>query len=165
MSKLVHTPILVLLVSLAVGTLAAVADDAPEIGIPLTEGLWVFDVQIRMPMQTSPTIQKTKACIGSEPLTAERLMPWAEKQGCRITGIKAIEGGIKWKLRCKINGQRSKGSGEFTVSGDRGQGMTRVNFEMAGQRMSISTKWDAKRMGECPAAEVLNLTPGADPAP
>ena len=149
MRRLYPLVISVLLVLALLVPSFSLADDASEIGIPLREGLWVFDVQIRMPMQTSSSVQKTKACIGAEPLTAERLMPWAEKQGCRIQGVKEIENGIKWKLRCKISGQRARGSGEFTVEGERGKGKTRVNFEVAGQSMSISTKWDAVRVGPC----------------
>ncbi len=159
--KIVLAAISVLLVPILLGRPVAIADDAPEIGVQLAEGLWLFDISVRMPMQSSPTIQTMKACVGSEPLTASRLMPWAEKQGCKIRGVKEIENGIKWKLRCSVNGQKSKGKGEFTVVGEEGSGKARVNFEMAGQRMSITTKWDAKRLGSCPDAGEVSFTPTA----
>jgi hypothetical protein len=128
------------------------ADDQLK-GIRMTEGRWIFDVRIQMPMQAKPLLQKLQTCVADEPITAETLMPWAESQGCKIASVRVKENGLTWKLRCKVNGQRSKGSGEFNVDGDRGEGKARINFEMGGRRLAIVTKWDARHAGPCSETE------------
>ena len=159
MLKTARTMIPALLIAIASFTLPAIADEDAESGIQMAAGRWIFDVQIQMPMQTEPASQKLQTCVTDEPITAETLMPWAESQGCKIRSVKAIDNGLKWKLRCSVNGQKSRGKGEFTVDGDRGEGKARVNFEMGGRRMAVITKWDAIRLGECSTGSV------ADPAP
>ena len=149
MLKTVRTMIPALLIAIASFSSPAIADDDAENGIQMAAGRWIFDVQIQMPMKTEPASQKLQTCVTDEPITAETLMPWAESQGCKIRSVKAIDNGLKWKLRCSVNGQKSRGKGEFTVDGDRGAGKARVNFEMGGRRMAVITKWDAIRLGEC----------------
>jgi hypothetical protein len=158
MPKTARTMIPALLIAIASFSLPAIADDDAEKGIEMAAGRWIFDVQIQLPMQTEPASQKLQTCVTDEPITAETLMPWAESQGCKIRSVKAIENGLKWKLRCSVNGQKSRGNGEFTVEGDRGEGKARVNFEMGGRRMAVITKWEAIRLGECSTAS------GADQA-
>jgi hypothetical protein len=80
-------------------------------------------------------------------------MPWAEGMGCKIRKVKAIEDGITWRLRCKINGQNSRGRGEFTVNGDRGKGKVKLGIEMGGRSLFILTKWDARRVGACSSTD------------
>jgi len=138
------------------------ADDATEAGIHLAKGLWIFDVSIRSPLQSAPASQKLKACVGDDPLTAEKLMPWAESRGCKIRNVVAVEDGIKWKIRCNKNGQKSKGSGEFhLVSEQRGDGKSKIQFEMGGRRMSIVTKWKADRVGTCKDPDATDFAPEA----
>lgn len=149
MSKTVRITIPVLLFALALGAAPVRAENPSEVGILLTEGLWIFDVQILMPMQTEPTLQRFKSCVMSDPITASTLMPWAESQGCKIRSSKVVGDKLTWKLRCKKDGQKSRGQGEFEVDGDSAEGKARVNFEMGGRRMSIVTKWDANRLGDC----------------
>lgn len=142
----VIVPVFVL--SLGLFTSSVRADD--EVGLKMAEGHWIFDVHVQIPMQAKPSAQRLQTCVTEEPITIETLMPWAESQGCKVRGAKQIENGLSWKLRCKLNGQRSRGSGEFTAVGERGEGKARVNFEMGGRRVSIVTTWDARRTGECP---------------
>jgi hypothetical protein len=80
-------------------------------------------------------------------------MPWAESQGCKIRSTKAVGDKLTWKLRCKKDGQKSRGNGEFEVDGDNAEGKARVNFEMAGRRMSVVTEWDANRVSDCPESK------------
>ena len=129
------------------------AKDTKQKGITLTPGQWLIDIEIQAPMQPKPTRRQAKTCVTDEPFTAESLMPWAEEQGCKIRGVKAVDNKLTWVLRCRRDGQRSKGRGEFTVDGDHGEGKAKINFEMAGKRMSLVSKWDAKRIGECSGAE------------
>ena len=159
MPKTPRTVIPALLLAIASYSSPAIADDDAEKGIQMAAGRWIFDVQIQMPMQPEPASQKLQTCVTDEPITAETLMPWAESQGCRIRSVKAIDNGLKWKLRCSVNGQKSRGKGEFTVDGHRGEGKARVNFEMGGRRMAVITKWDAVRAGEC------STESAAEPAP
>jgi hypothetical protein len=128
----------------------------------LAEGLWLFDVAVLMPMTTEPTTQTLRSCMTGEPLTAEKLMPWAESQGCRIRGARVEENELSWKLSCRMNGQRSRGSGEFKIEGDTGVGEARVSFEMAGRRLSIQTDWEARRVGPCPKLEADDPDADAD---
>lgn len=163
MPKTARTMIPALLIAIAAFSLPAIADDEAEKGIQMAAGRWIFDVQIQLPMQTEPASQKLQTCVADEPITAQTLMPWAESQGCKIRSVKAIENGLKWKLRCSVNGQKSRGKGKFTVDGDRGEGDARVNFEMGGRRMSVITKWEAIRAGEC-STESAEDTATPEPA-
>lgn len=139
------------------------AEDPHEEGIVLTAGEWIFDVQIRMPMQTEPNVKRYRSCVTNDPITVSTLMPWAEAQGCKIRGIKAVEDKLTWKLRCKMSGQKSRGRGKFTVDGDHAEGRASVDFEMGGRSLSIVTKWDAERVGDCSEATPGDLTPSVAP--
>jgi hypothetical protein len=163
MPQTIRTTIPVLLLALALGSSTALAEDSSEDGVRLREGLWVFDVRILMPMQTEPSVQKFKTCVESDPITASTLMPWAESQGCKIRSTKAVGDKLTWKLRCKKDGQKSRGSGEFEVDGDSAEGKARVNFEMAGQRMSVVTEWDANRVGGCSASTASDSASPEEP--
>lgn len=147
--------LLTLTSSLSLGS--ARAADSAEPGIVLNEGQWLFDIRVQMPMQAKPSIQKVTSCVTSEPMTAETLMPWAEKQGCKVRGARVEENRLSWKLRCRMEGQRSRGRGEFSVDGDQGAGEATVNIEMGNRKMPIKTRWTAKRMGPCPAGASTDL--------
>ncbi len=142
----------VLLVAV-LGTSPVQAKDSEPKGITLTPGLWLIDIEIQAPMQPKPTRQRTQTCVTDELFTVDSLMPWVKDQGCKIRGVKAVENKLTWTLRCRREGQRSKGRGEFTVNGDHGEGKAKINFEVAGKRMSLVSKWDANRVGECSAEE------------
>lgn len=139
----------VLLIALASGASPALAGETPEAGIQLPEGQWLFEVQILMPMQTEPSVQRFKTCLTSDPVTASTLMPWAESQGCKIRNTKANGDKLTWKLRCRKDGQKSRGYGEFEVDGERAKGKARISFDMGGRRMAVTTAWDANRLGDC----------------
>lgn len=159
MPQTIRTSMPVLLLAVALGSPPALAANSPEEGIVLMAGKWLFDVETRLPMQAKPSVQTFQTCMTSEPLTASTLMPWAESQGCKIGSVKAIENKLTWKLRCKRDGQKSRGRGEFKVDGERGEGKVKVSFEMGGRRLLIITKWQAKRVGDCTAATGSDLLP------
>jgi hypothetical protein len=159
MPQTLRTTIPVLLLLIGMGASPIVAADPSEEGIVLTAGQWIFDVRVQMPMQATPSMQTLQSCVTSDPITAETLMPWAEAQGCKIRGVKVRNNELSWKLRCKLNGQKSRGSGKFSVDGEKGEGKATVSFEAGGRRMSIVTRWDARRVGTCSAAGAGNLAP------
>ena len=123
----------------------AQADD----GLKLDPGQWEIAVEVVLPMQTEPTRQSFRSCMGEELVTPQTIMPWAEAQGCRIRKVKVEESTMEWKLSCKLNGERSRGSGSFTSHGETADGQAKVFVEMGGRRLAIITKWDARRVGEC----------------
>ena len=147
----------VLVLTLMMGAYPVLAKDSPKEGIVLPEGLWLFDIQVRMPMQSKPSVQKFKSCITSDPLSADTLMPWAESQGCKIRSVKVVEDKLTWKLKCNQNGQKSRGRGEFNVDGDQGKGKASVSFEMGGRRLTIFTDISAARVGACSGASDSEL--------
>jgi len=163
MPQIIRIAIPVLLLVLALGSSPVLAEDSSEQGIQLAEGQWVFDVQVLMPMKTEPTHQRFKTCVTSDPITASTLMPWAESQGCKIRNSKAVGDKLTWKLRCRKDGQKSRGKGEFEVDGERAEGKARVNFEMGGRRLSIVTEWNAKRVGICPEASASDSATPVEP--
>jgi hypothetical protein len=146
------TTILVLLFSILVGSSSALAKDAPKEGLDIPPGMWLFDISVLMPMQSQATTQTVKSCVGDDPMTADTLMPWVEDQGCKIRSVRAVENKLTWKLRCKRDGQRSRGKGEFVLDGNRGAGKATVNFEMGGRTLTIRTNFTAARVGDCVAA-------------
>ncbi len=159
-SSRIHLPVCLILLALC--SAPAQADDGDKKGLVLEAGQWVFDVKIQMPMQTEPTTQVLQSCMTSEPITAETLMPWAEETGCKINGVKVKDDTLTWKLRCKLNDQRSRGKGEFSAKGRSGKGKARVNFEAGGRRMAIVTKWEARRVGDCPDAATTGPEPESE---
>lgn len=147
--KILGATIAALLLMIGLASSRAPAEDRPQEGLFLEPGQWVFDIRIQLPMQAVPSTQKLQTCVTTEPITAKTLMPWAEAQGCKISGVKVVDQKLKWKLRCKINGQKARGGGTFSVDGDHGKGKAVVSFDMAGRRMSVITRWDAIRVGTC----------------
>ena len=155
----------VLTIVFAWGPTVALADDQAEPGLILREGEWVFDVKIRLPLQTAPNVQKIRTCQAGEPVTASgTLMPWAKEQGCKIRSPKVDGDKLSWKIRCRRDGQKSRGSGKFTADGDRAEGKATIKFEVAGQRMSIVTVWEAERVGDCPGSASAQPAPSSSPA-
>jgi hypothetical protein len=165
MTLALRNTIPVLLLSIAFAASPVLAADPSEEGLALMAGQWIFDVRVQMPMQAKPSTQTLKSCVTSEPITAETLMPWAEAQGCKIRSVKVRDNELSWKLRCKLNGQKSRGPGKFSVDGEEGEGKATVSFDAGGRRMSIVTRWDARRVGACSAASAGNLSPPAPQEP
>lgn len=159
MRQTIWITISVLLLAMALSSSSVHAEDPPEKGIVLTPGQWIFDVEIRMPMQTVPTVERFRSCTTNDPITVSTLMPWAESQGCKIRSVRAVEDKLTWKLRCKISGQTARGRGEFKADGDHAEGKASVHFEMGGRSLSIVTKWDAKRIGDCSETNASDSTP------
>ena len=159
MKLVLRNTIPVLLLPIAFAASSVLAADPSEEGLALMAGQWIFDVRVQMPMQAKPSTQTLKSCVTSDPITAQTLMPWAEAQGCKIRGVKVRKNELSWKLRCNLNGQKSRGTGKFSAEGDQGEGKATVSFEMGGRRMSIVTRWDARRVGTCSAEGARNLAP------
>jgi hypothetical protein len=120
-----------------------------EAGLQLEPGQWEIAIEVMLPMQTEPTKQLFSSCMGEELVTPQTIMPWAEAQGCRIRRVEVEESTMEWKLSCKLNGERSRGAGSFTSHGETADGEAKIFVEMAGRRIAIITKWDARRIGEC----------------
>ncbi len=120
-----------------------------EAGLKLDPGQWEIAIEVLLPMQTEPTKQLFRSCMGEDLVTPQRIMPWAEAQGCKIRKVEVEESTMEWKLSCKLNGERSRGAGSFTSHGETADGEAKVFVEMAGRRVAIITKWDAQRVGEC----------------
>jgi hypothetical protein len=150
--------ILILLLSLGFGSSPAQAADDPKEGLVVPAGRWLFEISVRMPMQSKPTVQRLQSCVTDDPVTAETLMPWAEERGCKVRSVRVVENKMTWKLRCSQNGQKSRGKGEFEVDGDQGQGNASVSFEMGGRSLTIFTDFTAKRSGTCTAASTGDPT-------
>jgi len=152
MSQAHRIAILILLLSLGPGSSLTQAADDPKEGLVLPPGRWIFDISVRMPMQSKPAVQRLQSCVTDDPITPETLMPWAEERGCKMRSVKVVENRMTWILRCNLNGKRSRGKGEFEVDGDRAEGKASVRFEMGGRRLAIFTDFTAKRSGTCTAA-------------
>jgi hypothetical protein len=149
---------------LLAGALPGSAEEEQDPGLLLHEGMWQFDISVLLPLQTDYRHQTLQRCIDSEPITPSDLMPWAEERSCKLKGIKVKADKLSWKITCNQSGQPpSRGRGEFKASGDSGVGKSRIDFEVAGQRQSIKTKWDAKRLRDCLPEEAERLQTRSGP--
>ncbi len=86
-------------------------------------------------------------------VTPGGLMPWLDEQGCEVVEVEVEEQKMEWKLDCNMQGQPAHGRGRFEIDGQKAKGRSKIDIRVAGNSVSIATKWSGKHAGECDTPE------------
>jgi len=127
----------------------------------MNPGKWQFTTTVVMPMIPVPQTETTTECVTKEEAEQDPLASLKDiGEGCRITN-KAMKGArLEYEMLCEQQGMKSKGKGYFEAHGDSASGAMEISMQMpegmpsgmpgmANGAMSVTTTWQAKRIGKC----------------
>jgi hypothetical protein len=128
------------------GLLAGVALCLPTT-VPAAEmmkpGLWEITTSMEMPgLPFQPPPQAMRHCYTAQEVKEQ---PVPKDSNCKITDLKSSAGKVNWKMECKGE-MAGKREGKIVYQGDSAYaGWTKMQT----QGMTMSTKYKAKRVGDC----------------
>lgn len=130
----------------AVGlTLSSLGIAAPT----MKPGLWEITTSMEgagMPASMPPT--KIKHCYRAEDLKDLRNTVPEKNSNCKVSNWKESGNTVTWNMAC--TGEHAMtGSGRITYSGDSYAGTNKMTMSHGGQKMTMSQKYNAKRVGDC----------------
>jgi len=106
-------------------------------------GLWEITTSMEMPgMPFQPPPQTVRHCYTPQEVKEQ---PVPKDEQCKVTDLKSSGSKVSWKLEC-TGEAAGKGEGEITYQGDSAyEGKSRMQT----QRMTMSMKYKARRLGDC----------------
>ena len=116
-------------------------------GTPMREGLWEITTTMEMPgMPFQPPPAKSRHCYTKEELRdAKKRVPSA-RGDCTVTDLKYSGKKMVWKVAC-TGENKGTGEGEMVYQSDSAY-EGKMKFDM--QEMSMTSRYKARRVGECP---------------
>lgn len=112
-------------------------------------GLWEITMKMEgagMPASISPT--KVRHCYRAEDLKDLRNTLPEKNSNCKVSDWKESGNTVSWNMAC--TGEHAMtGSGSITYSGETYTGTTKMTMTHGGQKMTMSQKYSAKRVGDC----------------
>jgi len=143
--------ILIVTLALALFTKMTLAD-----GPTFKSGKWEFKTTVTAPMMQEPKVSTEIKCITEEEANRDPLAFMLEESECTVLNKKVSGNTIEFELECKGKkgemGMNSKGKGQFTSDGTTASGnmeMTVDMTQMGGKSMTMTQKWEGKRIGDC----------------
>ena len=118
-------------------------------GIPIEPGMWEITSTMTMPMLPQPRISTNSKCIEEAEISPEKMNQEDMDSDCSFD-TRVVDGDtMNWSMNCDTQGGASSGEWEVTSHGDTLTGGGTITVDMQGQSMSMSMKWDGKRVGDC----------------
>lgn len=113
-------------------------------------GLWEITMSMEgagMPSSMIPPT-KVKHCYRAEDLKDLRNTVPEKNSNCQVSDWKESGNTVTWSLSCTGKNAMT-GSGSITYSGDTYSGVNKMTMTHGGQKMTMSQKYSAKRVGDC----------------
>ncbi len=119
-------------------------------GIAVTDGLWKMKSTTSMPMMPQPQVREHQECMKGESFSPEDFAD--DQTGCKLSGVSVSGNTLEWKVACSGQGGMgaTTGQGHMTVNKNDAVGNMSMTMDMGGQPMTMSVKWEGKRVGDCP---------------
>lgn len=112
-------------------------------------GLWEITMKMEgagMPASIPPT--KIQHCYRAEDLKDLRNTVPEKNPNCKVSNWKESGHTVTWNMAC--TGEHAMtGSGSITYSGDSYTGTNKMTMTHGGQKMTMTQKYSAKRVGDC----------------
>lgn len=126
---------------------------APTIAdeLKIKPGLWKSTTFTTNPVTQQEQKVEDEECITPDKATfsAETMMKDAPGE-CKTLNSNLSGDTLSFSIECSMQGGKTTVNGEFTVAGDKGNGKMDMQMEIAGQKMSMSSRMTSQRVGECP---------------
>ena len=132
-------------VSLVAIMFVACANSVYAGGMKVNPGLWETKSQVTSPGGTHENTSQD--CIKDSELSPETMMD--NNTGCKVTDSNADAKSMQWTIQCENQGVAMTGSGHATSTGDAITGGMDINADFNGQKLTMTTKWEGTRIGEC----------------
>ena len=114
-------------------------------GMEVSPGMWETKSQISTPAGEHENV--SQECIKESEITPERMLK--DNPGCQITSSHADSSSMKWEFSCSQDGVSMTGDGQVSSSGNAISGGMNMNANFGGQEVTMTTKWEGKRIGDC----------------
>ena len=115
-------------------------------GMEVNPGLWEIKSQVTSMGGTHENVSQD--CIQETEFTPESMMD--DASGCAVTDSSSNDSSMEWTMSCQNGGVTMTGTGHAESSGSSLTGGMNINADFNGQKITMSTNWDGKRIGNCP---------------
>lgn len=141
------TRTLTLVMILAAGAVAgARAQDAT---LNVTPGKYMIKKETSSNMKPEPVIKTEEKCISEPVFKPEDALP--DKESCSVSNVKKDGDTLTFDIDCKGGAQTlpMKGTAEYSVTSSTISWSIMLKGEMQGKEVTINSKAEGKRMGDC----------------
>lgn len=114
-------------------------------GMKVEPGLWETKSQVTSPGGTHENISQD--CIKESEYSPENMMD--ENSGCEVTDSSSDAKSMQWTLYCVNQGVAMTGNGHANSTGTSIVGSMDMNANFNGQEVTMNTKWEGNRIGDC----------------
>lgn len=114
-------------------------------GMKVEPGLWETKSQVTSPGGTHENV--TQDCIKETEFSPENMMD--KNSGCEVTDSSFDAKSMQWTLSCENQGVTMTGNGHAKSTGTSVVGGMDMNANFGGQQVSMTTKWEGNRIGDC----------------
>ncbi|MCW8878157.1 MAG: DUF3617 domain-containing protein [Kangiellaceae bacterium] len=118
--------------------------------LKIKPGLWKSTTFTTNPVTQQEQKIEDEECITPDKATfsAETMMKDAPGE-CKTLNSNLSGDTLSFSIECSMQGGKTTVNGVFTVAGDKGNGKMDMQMEVAGQKMSMSSRMTSERVGEC----------------
>ena len=119
---------------------------APAFAQAMQPGLWEITASMEMPGMSMPARTVTQCIRDTD--NPDNLIP--QDQNCVIENRSKTGNRVSWTMRCTMGSTVMTGRGELTLSGSSYEGASQMTVrEGSGEATSMSSKYSARRLGNC----------------
>jgi hypothetical protein len=119
---------------------------SPASAQAMQPGMWEITASMEMPGMSMPPRTMTQCIRDTD--NPDNLIP--KDQNCVIESRSKVGNRLSWTMRCTMDGTVMTGRGELTMSGSSYEGASQMTVrEGSGEAMSMSSKYSARRLGNC----------------
>ncbi len=133
------------LIGLCLFVTTTLISTAHAAGMQVTPGLWETT-------STVTSLAGTQENVSQECITEPEMSPMKmvkDAPNCKITDSNVNASSMQWTMQCDQGGASMTGNGQVTSSGDAISGGMDLTAVLGGQEVSMNTKWEGKRLGDC----------------
>jgi hypothetical protein len=122
-------------------------------GPELEPGKWQFTTTMHTPMMGKPQVITDTECITEEEAKKDPLASMIEEGNCKVLKKEISGDTVEFEVECQGEMDvKSKGKGHFTSDGTTMTGEMEITMDMpkmGGKTMTMTQKWEGKRLGDC----------------
>lgn len=116
--------------------------------IEVKPGKWAVSSETVTPMSSQPVIQQLEECVDENFDPVAEMVDQGAAQQCTISNVQESANQIGADLQCNMPGIGVvQGDMSFVVNDTSGTGSLNLSMNLAGQVLSMSTKWRGEYLG------------------
>ncbi len=132
---------------LALITGLTVSVSAGAEGLKVEPGKWEIRMTTVMPMIPQPIENIGTQCIAESEMKPDEFL--RDSGECTFSDVVTAGSKFSWAMNCKNEGGELSGTGSFVSKGPEMTGTVNMVMNAEGQKMTMNTTWEGKRIGPC----------------